>query len=376
MVVLKCGPKGSQVRSCAQYRCARPSDYAQCLAASGGAEAVSGREPVGEVSVASGNPVVHRLGSAGSKEDLQMGMSVANGDRLVTGASDRVTIRFRDGSQLALSPRASVLIENYSAERKSGQRGSLIALEQGRVRARVKHQEAGAVPSFQIRTRTAVAGVRGTDFLAQYHEDQERAVTSVQTLTGEVALGRLGTQPEADPRIRSIRAGEEGRFVAMRPSGDLNSLEAWRRASESGQFLPIRPLDGAELREIQSEFGSVFEGASRDSTPSAPEKKQATVLPERPEISGELDPPAKMAVGADVRAPSSVAVVCQSPAAAFGQCKFQKMVTPSGGASCVRSICNASGRWSQPTVLPGNQAFRCDGGSGQAVHVAECGPGL
>ncbi len=101
---------------------------------------------------------------AGGRRGLAVGDPVRAGDRLRTGESSRLLIRFSDGMELTLSDGAEMVVEDYvwTPERAEGKaalhlaQGSFL-LETGAV---------GKLPDHPLVVRTPVAsvGVRGTRF--------------------------------------------------------------------------------------------------------------------------------------------------------------------------------------------------------------------
>lgn len=92
---------------------------------------------------------------------LAVGSDIFIGDRVVTGASGQVQIKFDDRTELVVGPRSSLLIEDYLL-RADGSAGKL-ALN---ALAGTFRFVTGGAPkeSYTIKTPTATIGVRGTAF--------------------------------------------------------------------------------------------------------------------------------------------------------------------------------------------------------------------
>ncbi|WP_244237215.1 FecR family protein [Corallococcus llansteffanensis] len=112
-----------------------------------------------------------------------VGDALYAGDLVVTGREGRAELSLADGSGVHLSPASAVRLGTLelTAER---QRKVLLELVRGTVETQAAPGGAGSV--FEVRTRGAVAGVRGTRFRVVQQED---GTSRVETLEGKVALG-------------------------------------------------------------------------------------------------------------------------------------------------------------------------------------------
>jgi hypothetical protein len=128
-------------------------------------------------------------------KNAQAGDHVPTGTVLQTKSNGKIRFVYNDGDQLNVGPATSLVVENRSFEAK--RKKTLLNVIYGRTRAVVKKQEnAASENSFMIRTRTAVVGVRGTDFTVDYSPTAERAEVSV--LRGAVELSLDGTNTKAE----------------------------------------------------------------------------------------------------------------------------------------------------------------------------------
>lgn len=84
------------------------------------------------------------------------------GDRLLTGATGRISLRFSDGMQMNLGPASQLSIDDYLHDQK-GDRG-WFDLIRGSLRTVTGLIGKRSPKSFRLKTPTAVIGVRGTDF--------------------------------------------------------------------------------------------------------------------------------------------------------------------------------------------------------------------
>ncbi|MCY1047211.1 FecR family protein [Corallococcus sp. bb12-1] len=111
------------------------------------------------------------------------GDSLYAGELVTTGKNGRAELSLADGSGVFLSPESAVRLGTLelTAER---QRKVLLDLVRGTVETEAAPGGKGSV--FEVRTRGAVAGVRGTRFRVVQQED---GTSRVETLEGKVALG-------------------------------------------------------------------------------------------------------------------------------------------------------------------------------------------
>src|SRR5207249_3133141 len=103
-------------------------------------------------------------------------------DEIRTGAPGRLRVVFRDESVLNIGNDSHLAIKEQAFDPNRGDVHSLVRLLKGKMRALVSsyYQQSGA--TYEIVTVTAVAGVRGTEFVITY--DPVADVTEVAGVTG------------------------------------------------------------------------------------------------------------------------------------------------------------------------------------------------
>jgi hypothetical protein len=162
-------------------------------------------QPVGVFTKVEG--VVDVLHPAAAKAAaVKAGDAVAMGDAIRTKRNSRAEIQFKDETVIQLAPETRITIDEYSfgggAERERG----LLSLVRGKVRAIVSKLRASVMPvgdtasGFTIKTPTAIAGVKGTDFIIYY----ERGFSGVLFLEGS---GFVMSPDRPDRRV-AIRYGQ------------------------------------------------------------------------------------------------------------------------------------------------------------------------
>jgi hypothetical protein len=128
--------------------------------------AVGAADPVARVVAISGSAVAAAPG-AGRARTLAPGAALSEGDSVSTGRESRLKIAFEDGSVLQLGADTTLTIALFAGPR--GGRSILLDAPRGVFRAIIDKLSPSA--RFEIRANTAVASVRGTDFMAEAKED-------------------------------------------------------------------------------------------------------------------------------------------------------------------------------------------------------------
>jgi len=123
----------------------------------------------GKVSSAVGSAEV-QPGGVGSWKQLSVDDAVSVGDHLRTTNGGRLSVAYRDGSAITLEPGSELIIDDQALP-SGGPPVSLFSLNRGKLDVAVPKQlydTQGA--RFEVKTTTAVAGVRGTHFTIETEE--------------------------------------------------------------------------------------------------------------------------------------------------------------------------------------------------------------
>ena len=171
------------------------------------------QDPVGTVAALQGRAESQATGQTAWRQ-LALRSDVFVGERVRTGDASRVKLLMRDDSVITLGARSELTIDEQVV-RQEGSTSRLGALV-GAVRAVVTDRYGSRGASFEVKTPTAVAGVRGTGFVVLVDADGKRTrvvglydVTRVRSVTDtrgrhEVRIGPgqitevvAGAQPTA-----------------------------------------------------------------------------------------------------------------------------------------------------------------------------------
>lgn len=125
------------------------------------------------------------------------GAKICSGDTIIAGKDSRAKIKMEDGNELNISPDSKIALENYEYKPAENKKKVLLNVLSGKVRASTKQENMyndkskdGQANTFQVRTKSAVAGVRGTDFLTGYNPSTQKS--EVVTFKGKVEVGQPG----------------------------------------------------------------------------------------------------------------------------------------------------------------------------------------
>lgn len=117
----------------------------------------------------------------------RVGQKVFPKDTIITAKDSRAKIIMTDKNEINVSPASEVIFANYEYEPKKNKKNVLLNVIYGKVRSKVNQKYDGKQSKFQVKTPSAVAGVRGTDFFTAYN--LKTKATSVVTFEGTVQYG-------------------------------------------------------------------------------------------------------------------------------------------------------------------------------------------
>jgi len=149
---------------------------------------------------------------AGVWQNASVGAAVFVGDRVRTGAHSRATVVFRDDSVLDFAPKTEVSVETQDFDESARRFRSLFRLAAGKVRVWASAYYSQAQARYEVETPTAIAAVRGTEFITSY--DSATGITDIVGLDGQVEvhakLAVMGAGVDVGPHF--ITRVPKGRF--------------------------------------------------------------------------------------------------------------------------------------------------------------------
>lgn len=356
----KCGVNESKVKSCKKPTCTAVENQKQCLAelaAKSGekvaqetpavsapapdvSRAPASEKPAGEVIQMEGSAVIKHL--RGNSESVRLKMPVFEGDQIETRADGKVKVRLHDGpddsssTELIAVANTRVRVELAKFKPEKNVRQVTLNLLNGKLRSRVHQKYDTPENTYVVRTRSAVAGVRGTDFVASFEPGPEEWRSEIRTLEGKVNLS--GGRGEAGAKQVDVPAGTYASFVitAPPPAADETEIVALIASGSMGSLYKMTDDESKSLDDM-TEFRAPQGAKSKDG-----------------------DRAVASTGGADG--------VCAEPHGEFNQCSWTCEGNPPGekkcrtdltNVKCVRRLCRANGQWAEPKRLPASQTDYC-----------------
>lgn len=120
----------------------------------------------------------------------KIGAKVFAQDVIITGPDSRAKIVMSDKNEINVSPDTRLELEKYVYNPQKNEKNVLLNVVYGKVRSQVNQKYDADKNTFRVKTPSAVAGVRGTDFLASF--DPGPKVSKVVTFSGVVEVGKPG----------------------------------------------------------------------------------------------------------------------------------------------------------------------------------------
>jgi hypothetical protein len=279
------------------------------LAAAAGASAAG--PVVGKVAEANGKVWLIPAGATDDgKKAVAVGQEVREGDTLVTEAGSTAKVDFTDESTIKVGEKSKCAIRKKST--KPG-KATKLHLFTGKMRVKVKADKV-ARGLFQVSTPTAVAGVRGTDWLTIAERTSTRVIVfsgllKVENLMKGVAgvvdvpakhmtRIRMGRPPIAPVQLKDAElqqmdkalslAKEEKTEEKKEEAGAEKKEEAKTEEKTAAGGEPPASEEPAPAEEPLA--GSLGEIAEETSTDVMNEETQETVQEEVQEVSAERLP--------------------------------------------------------------------------------------
>ncbi len=199
-------------------------------------------EAVGEVTEVTGTVEVIRT-SGSAKEKAKYKLPIYAGDEVATGGDGRVKIHLTDDSVLALSPGTRMRVDSHVVKTQEQARTSTISLLKGTVLTLVGKVFSGSGSNYEVKTPTAVAGVRGTYFAVTVRPVQPTAMLNEHDRGTRVA----GTNMPALPALALDALAQQSGTNASNLATDILVIEGEVDASNKSTKEPIRLRSGMEM---------------------------------------------------------------------------------------------------------------------------------
>ncbi|MDH5509278.1 MAG: FecR domain-containing protein [Nitrospinota bacterium] len=174
--------------------------------------------------------------------DVKVGTGMAEGDRIKTGPGGFVEIRFDNGNRIQLSENTDMTIRSSRME-SGGGFTSVFGLALGKVRSLVSRFSPGS-SKFEYHTKTAVAGVAGTDFVTEVPEPDITTVAVLppgmedednpMNMQGSAICGR----PELQGKSKVYVQGRDDSQTMIHLTSCLMTIVGDRRAPAQPTIIP------------------------------------------------------------------------------------------------------------------------------------------
>jgi len=178
-------------------------------------------------------------GSQGPWAEVKQGDQVAEGSYVKTEAGSRIEITMADGSVLRLGDSTLFLLETAKAKKDKGMSFSVIL---GKAWAKVKTVTGGQ--KFEVKTKTAVAGVRGTVFSVLAQQD---AGTVVKVFEGLVAVNNKPAREGAEGAKAAVDGAKKTERVEVAGPKEV-SKKAWEEMIAKAMTM-IKVASNGEMTE-------------------------------------------------------------------------------------------------------------------------------
>lgn len=136
----------------------------------------------GVVLLSKGN--VKLTSTSGVDQAVAVGMDVSEGDKLTTGPESSAKIVTLNRNVIVIGEKSEIVFEKYQHENEK-QKAVIIDVKAGSVRSSIKDKYDGKDEYYHMKTPSAVAGVRGTDFYVEYDVASKENV--ICTFEGKVS---------------------------------------------------------------------------------------------------------------------------------------------------------------------------------------------
>lgn len=215
-------------------------------------------------------------------QKARVGAKVFATDTITSGKDSRAKIEMSDKNIINISPDSKLMIEKY--ENAGGKKEVLLNVLQGKIRPSVTQKYDGESEKFHVKTPSAVAGVRGTDFLVSYNPGTR--ASQVVTFEGKVDVG-----------AKLDGGGNIANPVSVLP-GQFTTSSATQPPAEPA------PMPQEQLKQMNRESNS--EPSQSASAPQADAPTAGAGKTDKSEDSGAEKPEAKADAKAEAKADPKV----------------------------------------------------------------------
>jgi hypothetical protein len=224
--------------------------------------------------------------SSKAKNKAKIGSKVFPGDTIVAGKDSRAKVVMVDKNEISISPDSKVVIENYEYKPESDKKNVLLNVLYGKVRAKVEQKYDDNKNKFQVKTASAVAGVRGTDFFTSYNVKTD--TTQVVTFEGTVSFGKFDGTSGVVKDVVQVRIGETTTAAGNAPpappvelpKSELNEMASQSDANSNERTSTGEPVTNDNKKEDKKPDNENKEPENKEPEKKQPENKEQDKKPE------------------------------------------------------------------------------------------------
>jgi hypothetical protein len=187
---------------------------------------------------------VSATGADGQKIDMRVGAVLLEGAQIETGVNGFLSLALPDASRISLPSNSHVKFSKLRMARFTKSPRTEVTLLHGHVESRIAPLDVNK-GSYEVRTPTSVAGVRGTQFRVGVDGD----TTTNEVLSGKVAVanGKPGSEVVLDAgKGNVVTAKSVGAAVNLLPAPTLTEL-----GKDATPQLRLSPVSGAAAYHVQ-----------------------------------------------------------------------------------------------------------------------------
>lgn len=204
-------------------------------------------EPVGRILSVKGQAALYHAGQKTAfwiKDNLPL----YKGDTVVTLEESLLELGFIDSSRISMGAATHIVISEMLYKENAAERSGFLSITQGKARFWIKKLIKFRRSEFRVKTHTAIAGVRGSDFIIWVKPGTTELFTFKKTRL-EVFNP---SDPEADPIImKDFQKFQKawGQFISQPESMDQDTIERLQREFPFIKVLPLgAPVTGLPLK--------------------------------------------------------------------------------------------------------------------------------
>lgn len=227
----------------------------------------------------------------GQKSRARLGSKVLPGDVIETEKDSRAKIVMVDNNEINISPESQIKIEKYEFDPSQGKKDVLLNVIYGKVRSKVEQKYDGRTSKFQVKTKSAVAGVRGTDFITGFTPATD--TSQVVTFEGRVDFGLPGPNGEILNPVQVV-PGQMSEIVSggIKPPKAIPRLNLEKMDTESNAETAESPsADGGTQAPPPPVADKKGPSEREPSSTREPTMVENSDLPQAPESDNRLAPP-------------------------------------------------------------------------------------